>query len=83
MVSLHVSKFHLDMSVLSNMDGQEKKILSLFSREELIFPDSTETCPYYEVDGNEVDKTVFHEQLNKLIINQMLDRLAWISIETI
>lgn len=64
-------------------DGQEKKILSLFSREELIFPDSTETCPYYEVDGNEVDKMVFHEQLNKLIINQMLDRLAWISIETI
>lgn len=58
-------------------DGGMEKLVSLFSRETLADPNSTDLCPYYEVDGKEVDKNVFDEQLNDLVINQMLDRSAW------
>lgn len=61
-------------------DGGMEELLSLFAREELIPEDSASICPYYEVDGNEVDKTVFDEQLNNLVTNQMLDRSAWTAI---
>lgn len=61
-------------------NGEMEELFSLFAREELIPEDSANPCPYYEVDGNEVDKTVFDEQLNDLITNQMLNRSAWKAI---
>lgn len=54
--------------------------MNLFAREELVYPDSTDPCPYYEVNGTEVDKAVFDEQLNDMIINEMLDRSTWTSL---
>lgn len=61
-------------------DGEAEWLLSLFAREELIYADSTVPCPYYEVDGNEVDKTEFDEQLRNLITDQMLERSAWTAL---
>lgn len=61
-------------------DGKTEELLNLFAREELVYPDSTDPCPYYEVDGTEVDKAVFNERLNDTVINQMLDRSAWTAL---
>lgn len=62
-------------------DGKIEELSRLFAREELIPEDSENPCPYYEVDGEETDKTVFYEKLNEMIINQMLERSAWTSID--
>lgn len=61
-------------------DGIEEKITNLFIREELIDPDSTDPCPYYEVGGMEVDKDKFEEQLKNLITDWKLDNSAWTAL---
>ena len=58
-------------------DGEAECFLELFAREELAYPDSADPCPYYEVDGEEVDETMFEEQLKELITDRMLERSAW------
>lgn len=64
-----------------NSNGETEELSSLFAREELIPEDSSETCPYYEVNREEVEQSVFDEKLNDMIINQMLDRSAWTAID--
>lgn len=61
-------------------DGSEVKVTDLFIREELINPDSTDPCPYYEVGGMEVDKNKFEEQLKNLITDQRLEVSAWTAL---
>lgn len=58
-------------------DGSTEKLRDLFIREELIPPDSTNPCPYYEVGGMEVDKSTFEEQLKKLVTDQRLESSDW------
>lgn len=58
-------------------DGSREEISTLFAREELIDPKDTNPCPYYEVDGNEVDKFTFDEKLRQEILDQTLERGAW------
>ena len=64
-------------------DGGIEELSRLFAREELIPEDSGEPCPYYEIDGEEADKTAFDEKLNEIITAQMLDRSAWTAVEPI
>lgn len=61
-------------------DGEREKLSSLFVREELVDPNNGDPCPYYEVDGNQVDKKTFEEQLQGVILDQMLERSAWTEI---
>lgn len=63
-------------------DGTTEDLMSLFTRQERIPEDSAAPCPYYEVDGNEVEQAVFAEQLKHLITDQMLERPAWTAIYT-
>ena len=59
-------------------DNREKEDIScLFAREELIPEDSSEPCPYYEIDGQEVDEAVFYGQLKKSVTDRMVERVAW------
>ena len=62
-------------------NGKTEEISSLFAREELIPDDSSEPCPYYEVNGEETDKTAFDEKLNETVTDKMLDRSAWTAID--
>lgn len=55
-------------------------ISRLFAREELLPADSVLPCPYYEIDGNAVDKTTFDEQLTLLVFDRLLERLAWTAV---
>lgn len=61
-------------------DGKIEELSRLFAREELIPEDSENPCPYYEVDGEEMDKAVFVEKLNEMVTDKMLDRSAWTAI---
>lgn len=61
---------------LSN--GEKEDIHYLFAREELVPEDSTEPCPYYAVDGEEVSKEVFEEKLQTMITDKVLGREVWI-----
>lgn len=61
-------------------DGEVQTLFSLFAREELISEDSALPCPYYEIDGEEVEQSAFEEQLDELITNQRLDRSDWTAL---
>lgn len=58
-------------------DGSREEIGNLFAREELVYPGDTNPCPYYEVDGEEVDKVTFDERLRQMILDQMPERNVW------
>ncbi len=58
-------------------DGSREELATLYIREELTDPEDTAPCPYYEVDGNEVDKSAFDQKLRQMILDQMLERGAW------
>ena len=62
-----------------NADGSKANISTLFAREELHPEDSTEKCPYYAIDGIEVDKNEFDKKLNALVLDRLLERTEWIS----
>ncbi len=62
-------------------NGETKDISTFFMREELIPEYSPEPCPYYAIDGKEVDKAVFEEQFDALVTGRMLERSAWTSIQ--
>lgn len=61
-------------------DGEREEISRLFAREELLSEDSAEPCPYYEIDGNAVDKAEFEKQLAALVTGRMLPSSAWTGI---
>lgn len=58
-------------------NGEKEVISYLFAREKLIYEDSTDPCPYYEINGKEVSKTEFDKQLVELITSRILDPSAW------
>lgn len=60
--------------------GEKENISQLFTREELIPEDSSEPCPYYEIDGKEVDKVEFDKQLDSLVTDRLVERAAWAAI---
>ncbi len=62
-------------------NGDKEPVSTLFIREELIPEDSTAPCPYYEVDGEEVDEETFEEQLKTRVTDQLLDRSAWMALK--
>lgn len=61
-------------------DGEREEIHSLFARDELVYENSELPCPYYSIDGTEVDKAEFEEELRTLVTAKILDRSCWISI---
>ncbi|MBS6397782.1 MAG: hypothetical protein KH452_11655 [Clostridiales bacterium] len=58
-------------------NGETEDATSLLVREEAMSEDDSETYPYYEIDGKEVDQVVFEEQLQALVTDRMLERSAW------
>ncbi len=58
--------------------GEKVDIHHLFAREELMYEDSTDPYPYYEVDGEEVSKDIYEERLKEQITDKILGREAWI-----
>ncbi len=65
---------------LYGTDGEPAYAGSFFSREELIPENSDLPCPYYEINGEETDKSTFEEQLNLLVTTQRLSRSDWTAI---
>lgn len=61
-------------------DGNTEKLTDLFIRYELINPDSTDPCPYYEIGRMEVDKNTFEEQLKNLVTDQRLEPSDWTAL---
>lgn len=60
--------------------GEIKSISQLFVREELIPEDSTEPCPYYEIDGKEIDKEDFDKKFALLVTDQLVERTVWMAL---
>ena len=58
-------------------DGEVHWYSKLFAREELIPEDSTEPCPYYEIDGMEISVDEFELNLKVLVTEYLLERDAW------
>lgn len=58
-------------------DGEVHWYSKLFAREELIPKDSKEPCPYYEIDGMELNVEEFELNLKILITDYLLERDAW------
>ena len=58
-------------------DGEVHWYSKLFAREELIPEDSTEPCPYYEIDGMELNVEEFELNLKVLVTDYLLERDAW------
>ncbi len=61
-------------------DGEVTTYTRLFAREELIPEDSTEKCPYYEIDGLKLNIDEFELNLQVLITDYLLEREAWTEI---
>lgn len=61
-------------------DGGQEKLSFLFARDELMRDDGKTPCPYYEVDGDGMDKAAFDGKLEELVVKQRLDRSAWTTI---
>lgn len=61
-------------------NGETEDISSFFAREELIPEDSTEPCPYYEIDGKEVDRDEFDERFGERVTGRLLDRSLWTEV---
>lgn len=61
-------------------DGTREVFCDMFAREELIPEDSTEPCPYYEIDREEVDQAVFEKKLAELVTDRALDSSVWTTV---
>lgn len=57
--------------------GEMNEIGTLFVRHELIPEDSTEPCPYYNVNGKEVTQAEFEDALESMVTSSVLDQSAW------
>ncbi|MCM1102734.1 MAG: hypothetical protein NC409_01410 [Clostridium sp.] len=58
-------------------DGEQEVLSSLFAREEPLSEESNLPCPYYEIDGAEVDEAAFYAQLEETVTKMLLPRSAW------
>jgi len=63
-----------------NSDGTTTTYTRLFARDELIPEDSTEKCPYYEIDGLELNAEDFELNLEVLITDYLLEEDSWTEI---
>ena len=63
-------------------DGGQEDLHDLYAREVLLYEDSSLPCPYYSVDGVEVDEAEFEAQLDRLVESNLLDRSRWTAVET-
>lgn len=61
-------------------DGEIKELENLFVRRENIPEDSTQPCPYYEVNGKEVEQSEFEAQLQEKILDRLLQGDAWTAL---
>jgi len=57
--------------------GEKRDLHFLSAREELPDENSSEPCPYYAIDGDEVDKAAFDARLDMWITDKRLERRAW------
>lgn len=57
--------------------GEQEELHHLFFREQLVPEDSTEPCPYYEIDGTEMEEAEFNERLNELVTVHRMASSAW------
>ncbi len=48
-------------------NGEKEEVSSLFASDERIFENDSNSCPYYEVEGKEVDEAAFNAKLKELI----------------
>ncbi len=60
-----------------NSDGTREDISTIFARDERIPANSTEKCPYYEIDGTELELSEFIKTLNTLVFDKKLESEAW------
>lgn len=61
-------------------EGEMETITTLFVREQLMQEDSLEKCPYYSIDGNEIDEMEFEKQFELLIASNLLESTEWIGL---
>lgn len=61
-------------------DGEWEVLFRLFMRESPTDEDSLERCPYYEINGTEVDQIIFEKQVEELITNRILPRSVWTTL---
>lgn len=61
-------------------NGSTEEAANLFAREEVLDPASSDPCPYYEIDGQAVEKAQFEARLEQIRDN-ILHRQAWIPME--
>lgn len=60
--------------------GETKELSHLSACEELIPENGDRPCPYYEIDGVEIDKSGFEKQLAALVTSRTLSRSAWTAL---
>ena len=61
-------------------DGEMEELENLFVRRENIPEDSTQPCPYYEVNGKAVGQSEFERQLQEKIRDRLLTGEMWIAL---
>lgn len=61
-------------------DGEHEILCELYARESLIDENSEEPCPYYTIDGTEVEQSVFEDRLEEMIQKRLLPRSAWTTL---
>jgi len=64
-----------------NSDGTTTTYTRLFARDELISEDSSEKCPYYEIDGMELNAEDFELNLEVLVTDYLLEHELWTEIK--
>lgn len=60
--------------------GEKEEVASLFARDEPMVENDSNPCPYYEVDGKEVDEAAFNAKLKEAIDDKLLTRSAWTAV---
>lgn len=58
-------------------DGEQEILSSLFAREEPLSEELNLPCPYYEIDGVEVDEAAFYAKLEESVTKMLPPRSAW------
>ena len=58
-------------------DGERETVIELFVREEWIWGESPEPCPYYMINGEKVEKADFDKCLKESVTDKLVDREGW------
>ena len=62
-------------------NGEKEIISKLVAYEEAVYENNSEPCPYYEIDGQRVDRNIFEEKIAELVTGKILERSSWTLIE--